>query len=176
MTIMSATSTARWVPTHTPAAPASGALFDATRRYRYLLWRRWAEAGAVVVFVMLNPSTADAERDDPTIRRCGGFARAWGFAAMTVVNLFALRATDPARLRRARDPIGCDNDRHIAAAAAAGDALVLAWGAHGGLGGRDRAVLALVADRRPECLGVTRAGQPRHPLYLPRATRPRPLY
>ena len=174
MRIVSATSTARWVATHTPASE-SGALFDPTRRYRYRLWRRWAHEGPVVVFVMLNPSTADARRDDPTIRRCAGFARAWGYAGMTVVNLFALRATDPARLRRARDPIGWDNDRHIADAAAGGDALVVAWGAHGALGGRDRAVLALLAGRGAACLGMTRAGHPRHPLYLPRATQPRPL-
>jgi hypothetical protein len=124
---------------------------------------------------MLNPSTADAERDDPTIRRCGGFARAWGFGAMTVVNLFALRATDPARLRRARDPIGRDNDRHIAEAAAGADALVLAWGIHGALRDRDRAVLALLSELRPSCLGLTRGGHPRHPLYLPRAAAPVPF-
>lgn len=155
--------------------PGAGALFDRSGRYRYRLWRRWAAGGAAVAFVMLNPSTADAAHDDPTIRRCGGFARAWGFAAMVVVNLFALRATDPARLRRARDPVGRDNDHHIAAAAAGCDHLVLAWGAHGALGGRDRAVLALLAGRRPSCLGLTRAGQPRHPLYLPGATRRRPF-
>ena len=152
-----------------------GATFSRDRRYRYRLWRRWDRTRPVVAFVMLNPSTADAERDDPTIRRCGGFARGWGFSAMTVVNLFALRATDPARLRRARDPIGPDNDDHIAAAAAGCDALVLAWGAHGALGGRDRDVLALLRGCRPACLGVTRSGQPRHPLYLPSATRRRPF-
>lgn len=153
--------------------PPGGALFDATRRYRYLLWRRWGHGGTVA-FVMLNPSTADAARDDPTIRRCAGFARTWGFGGMAVVNLFALRATDPARLRRARDPVGRENDHHIAAAAATADAVVVAWGVHGGLGARDRAVLALLAGLRPRCLGVTRAGQPRHPLYLPAATRSRP--
>ena len=150
-------------------------MFDDSGRYRYQLGRRWAAGGPVVAFVMLNPSTADAERDDPTIRRCAGFARRWGFAAMTVVNLFALRATDPARLRRARDPVGPANDGHIAAAAAGADAVVLAWGAHGDLRGRDRDVLALLAGVRPACLGVTRGGQPRHPLYLPRATRRRPF-
>ncbi len=123
---------------------------------------------------MLNPSTADAERDDPTIRRCAGFARSWGFGGMTVVNLFALRATDPARLRRARDPVGRDNDRHIAAAASAG-LVVVAWGVHGRLGERDRAVLALLSGCRPGCLGTTRGGHPRHPLYLPAATRCRPF-
>jgi hypothetical protein len=150
-------------------------VFDASRRYRYRLWRRWAEGGAVIAFVMLNPSTADARRDDPTIRRCTGFARGWGFAAMTVVNLFALRATDPVRLRRARDPVGPDNDGYILAAASESDALVVAWGNAGAMCGRDRAVLALLADRPAECLGLTGAGRPRHPLYLPRATRRLPL-
>lgn len=124
---------------------------------------------------MLNPSTADAERDDPTIRRCASFARAWGLGGMTVVNLFALRATDPARLRRARDPIGRDNDRHIAEAAAGADRVVVAWGVHGTLRDRDRAVLALLAGARPRCLGLTRGGHPRHPLYLSARTRSRPF-
>jgi hypothetical protein len=155
-------------------SPEGSAVFDRHGRYRYQLKRRWAGGGRAIAFVMLNPSTADAERDDPTIRRCGGFARAWGFSAMTVVNLFALRTTDPARLRRARDPIGPGNDEHIAAAASSCDALVLAWGAHGALGGRDHDVLALLHGCRPACLGVTRSGQPRHPLYLPSATRRRP--
>lgn len=152
-----------------------GAAFDASKRYRYRLWRRWAEGGALVTFVMLNPSTADARRDDPTIRRCAGFARGWGFAAMTVVNLFALRATDPVRLRRARDPVGPGNDGYILAAAAESDALVVAWGNAGALRERDRDVLRLLADQRAECLGLTGAGRPRHPLYLPGSTRRRPL-
>ena len=151
------------------------ALFDDSGRYRYRLGRRWADGGPAIAFVMLNPSTADAERDDPTIRRCAGFARAWGFAGMEVVNLFALRATDPARLRRARDPVGPGNDRHIAAAAGGADVVLLAWGNCGALRGRDRQVVALLAGLRPACLGVTQSGQPRHPLYLPRATRRRPF-
>jgi hypothetical protein len=147
-----------------------GAIFDRSGRYRYRLWRRWG-AGERVGFVMLNPSTADAERDDPTIRRCTGFARTWGFGSMVVVNLFALRSPDPARLRRAREPVGRDNDRHIIEAAGACDVVVLAWGMHGRLRDRDRAVLDLLAGQALRCLGQTRAGQPRHPLYLPRAAR-----
>ena len=166
---MLATSAEAWAE-----LPPRGALFDASARYRYCLWRRWS-AGGTVAFVMLNPSTADAERDDPTIRRCAGFARAWGFGGMTVVNLFALRATDPARLRRARDPVGRDNDRHIAAAAAGARMVVVAWGVHGDLAGRDRTVLALLVGRRPRCLGVTSGGHPRHPLYLAATTRHRPF-
>ncbi len=136
--------------------------------YRYLLWRRWADA-ASVLFVMLNPSTADALRDDPTIRRCLGYARAWGFGAVEVVNLFAWRATDPRELRRAGDPVGPGNDRVIAEAAARNHAVIAAWGLHGALLDRGSRVAALLAPFGARCLGATAAGMPRHPLYL-RAT------
>jgi|SRR5690349_11377452 len=149
-----------------------GAREDRTGRYRFTLWRALPGGLGRVLFIMLNPSTAGARQDDPTIRRCIGFARAWGFARMDVVNLFALRATHPADLRRARDPVGAGNDRAIAAAARRADLVVAAWGVHGALAARDRAVRALLADRPLHCLGVTRAGHPRHPLYLPAATRP----
>ncbi|MCB9559623.1 MAG: DUF1643 domain-containing protein [Kofleriaceae bacterium] len=140
---------------------------DADEPYRWRLWRRWAEAPPCV-FVMLNPSTADDRHDDPTIRRCVGFARAWGFGGVEVVNLFALRATDPADLRAAAAPVGAGNDAAIAAAVARGraGAIVVAWGVHGALHGRDREVAARLAPYRPRCLGVTRDGAPRHPLYV----------
>ena len=157
----------------------STALFDPARRYRYRLTRTWDPSLPTVTFVMLNPSTADAERDDPTIRRCTSFARTWGFGALVVVNLFALRTPYPDRLRRARDPVGPDNDRHILRAVRASHTTVLAWGAHGAIRGRDGEVLALIARRQVcrirRCLGVTRGGQPRHPLYLPRHARPVPF-
>ncbi len=150
----------------------SGAAFSADRRYRYRLWRRWG-SGPVVGFCMLNPSTADASRDDPTIRRCIGFAHAWGYAGLEVLNLFGLRATQPWMLRRADDPVGRDNDAHVRAAAADVVAVVIAWGVHGTLGARDREMLALLSPRtRLLALGWTRAGQPRHPLYLRGDVRP----
>lgn len=153
-----------------------GAVFDRTGRYRYALTRRWAAEGPPVLFVLLNPSTADAERDDPTIRRCIGFARDWGHGAVEVANLFAWRATRPADLRRAPAPVGPRNDRHLLAAAGRAARIVLAWGVHGALHGRDAAVLALLRreGHALECLGVTGGGQPRHVLYLPRDTAPRP--
>jgi hypothetical protein len=154
---------------------SGGAREDRTGRYRLLLWRAWAGGEGCVVFVMLNPSTADARRDDPTVRRCMGFARAWGFGRLEVVNLFALRATDPTALRRARKPIGRGNDRAIVDAVRRGDVVVAAWGVHGALGGRDAAVRALLADRPLHCLGVTRGGHPRHPLYLRAGSRPVPF-
>src|SRR5689334_18589152 len=113
--------------------PTGGALFDPTGRYRYRLWRQWDPAKPAVAFVMLNPSTADATTDDPTIRRCFGFAQGWGFGRLEVVNLFALRATDPRELARHPDPVGPANDAHIAAALALTDQAVAAWGCGGAL-------------------------------------------
>jgi hypothetical protein len=124
---------------------------------------------------MLNPSTADASRDDATIRRCASFSRAWGFGAMVVVNLFALRATDPRRLREAADPVGPRNDGAIRGAAGGSDAVVAAWGRHGSLRGRDERVLDLLRDHDVRLLGVNADGSPRHPLYLPASTRTRPM-
>jgi hypothetical protein len=152
------------------------ALFDASGRYRYRLRRQWRQPpGRPVLFVLLNPSTADAVRDDATIRRCLGFARAWGYGALEAVNLFALRTTDPALLRRAGDPVGPENDAHIAAAVAAADLVVAGWGAHGAYRARDQEVIALILRQQALWhLGLTRDGRPRHPLYLPRDMRPQP--
>jgi hypothetical protein len=145
------------------------ACFSACRRYRYSLWRRWGPGPAVMV-VGLNPSTADAIHNDPTIRRCLGFARAWGYGALCMTNLFAYRALDPARLKRVKDPIGAEND-HSLQQLARGAALILAaWGNHGGLHGRDLVVRGLLPELH--ILGLTRMGQPRHPLYLPRGLQP----
>ncbi len=106
----------------------STATFDPTRTYRFHLSRTWDPAGPVVAFVMLNPSTADAHRLDPTVRRCVGFAAAWGFGALEVVNLFAFRATDPTDLSRCRDPVGTGNDRVVLEVARRADRVVVAWG------------------------------------------------
>jgi hypothetical protein len=127
----------------------------------------------VIGFCMLNPSTADAARDDPTIRRCIGFARSWGYAGVEVVNLFALRATDPRELWRVRDPVGPDNDRALKDATRRIAGMVLAWGAHGALLDRDRDVLRLLSPRtRLLALGWTVRRRPRHPLYLRRDVSP----
>lgn len=150
------------------------ATFDATGRYRYRLTRVWDTTRRRVTFVLLNPSTADENQDDPTIRRCMGFARAWGYGGVQVLNLFAWRATRPRDLFCAADPVGPENARHLRAAARAGGPVVVAWGAHGAWRGQDRAVLALLRARRcnPLCLGVTRNGQPRHVLYVRRDAKP----
>lgn len=150
------------------AAPATArsAILSPCGTYRYELTRRWSDR-PLAGWVMPNPSTADAEVDDPTIRRCVGFAKAWGFGGIVVRNLYALRATDPAELRAHPEPIGPDNAEHLVRAAK--DALTIcAWGAHGARDDRSRHVAALLeaagADLR--CLALTADGQPRHPLYL----------
>lgn len=144
--------------------------------YRYLLTRRWGH-GKTATFVMLNPSTADAEVDDPTIRRCVGFAAALGCAALAVVNLYAWRATKPADLWRAPDPVGEKADRYLTLLARAARAerapLIAAWGANA-RPDRVAAVLALPGMDRLTALGVTKDGAPRHPLYLPAAATPAP--
>lgn len=156
---------------------AQGATFDPSEQYRYCLWRRWDASAQTVTFVMLNPSTADGERDDPTIRRCIGFAQTWGYGTLYVVNLFAYRATHPRDLFRAADPVGPDNDRHLRATVQHTDRLIVAWGNRGTWGGQHRAFLAMLAavGRSPDCLGLTQQGQPRHPLYQRRTCRPQPF-
>ena len=150
-----------------------GALFSRDRRYRYRLWRRWDPARAQIAFCMLNPSTADEHADDPTIRRCIGFAREWGYGGVEIVNLFALRATDPRELMTARDPIGRRNDSYLIETSRRSAAVVIAWGIHGAFRSRGAVARGLLSPRaRLLALGWTREGEPRHPLYLRRDVRP----
>lgn len=141
-------------------------------RYRYALGRRWGDGGTVA-FVMLNPSTADATMDDPTIRRCMGFAKTWGYGGLVVANLYAYRATKPADLWKVADPIGPDNDQHLVWVAEGCDQIVAAWGAHA-KPDRIAAVLALPGMDRLTALALTKDGQPRHPLYLRGDLTPQP--
>lgn len=138
--------------------------------YRYSLLRDWSPEDTML-FIMLNPSTADADLDDPTIRRCIGFAQREGCGALEVVNLFAFRATDPADMKAAEDPVGPNNDQTIREALHASEApkhVVCGWGVHGSFMDRDKAVYELVWNMgyQPMALGVTKDGHPRHPLYL----------
>lgn len=136
--------------------------------YRYSLWRMWGEAnGPYVLFCMLNPSTADALEDDPTIRRCIGFAQRWNMSRLCVVNLYAFRATDPADLFKAADPIGPYNDTWLHTEARQASKLVVAWGSKA-LPAREKAVTQLLKAYGPlYCLRLTKDGHPGHPLYLP---------
>lgn len=146
-------------------------------RYRYELTRRWA-GGPVATFVMLNPSTADGEQDDPTIRRCIGYAKAWDCGGLRVYNLYAYRAAKPADLFKADDPIGPDNDAWLRAMAdVAVDEhapIVAAWGVNA----RPERVAEVCRMRgmaqQLRALDTTKDGHPRHPLYLLAGLTPRP--
>jgi hypothetical protein len=145
--------------------------------YRYCLERRWSGGKGLCGFIMLNPSTADEHRDDPTIRRCIGFAKAWGYAGLKVGNLFALRATDPRALFAARDPVGDPANRQALLRLIEEATLILcAWGEFSAANDRGREAVALMHGRGrvPHCLGLTKRGAPRHPLYVPATTRPVP--
>ncbi len=143
-----------------------GACFDPTGLYRYSLWREWDATAPRVGFVMLNPSRADAVVNDPTIRRCMGFARSWGYGSLEVMNLFAYRTTDPKSLSLVAEPIGTENDAHLVRLTQRTERIIVAWGNWGRLQGRDRQVLQLLSAASLHCLGTTKLGQPRHPLYL----------
>lgn len=180
---------------------AKGATISLCGRYRYRLWREWRlrpvqaqwdmweeedsspcvdGAGAQIgdplscVFVMLNPSTADGCEDDPTIRRCIGFAKRLKFDRLEVVNLFAHRATDPRELLALGhddEPVGVNNERHVSRALDHAGLIVCAWGAHGGHLGQDETMLGWIERHNYRgapvvALGLTKDGYPRHPLYL----------
>lgn len=142
--------------------------------YRYRLSRmtasplRWVKR---VCWVMLNPSTADEVNDDPTIRRVLGFSESWGCTHIDVVNLYALRATNPKELFAHLDPVGPENDEWIKEAAAGAELIVAAWGAHKMASGDRVQKVWNCAGRNLWCLGVTKSGAPRHPLYLPATTQ-----
>ena len=176
-----------------------GAKISPCGNYRYRLWREWRlhpapalwhlwtdDKGKPVVdgageqlgvpktcvFIMLNPSTADGEEDDPTIRRCVGFAKAWGYDRLDVLNLFAYRATDPKALLDLNHPGNKDAFDWVLTRAFPIGTIICAWGAHGGHIGQDETCLGWLGDRKRFALGLTRDGHPRHPLYLPLAAKP----
>lgn len=147
----------------------SVAVFSDCENYRYLLTRVWDPKGKKALFVMLNPSTADEFRNDPTVERCERRARALGFGAFRVTNIFAFRATDPKVMRAALDPIGPDNDQAIRQSASDwADTIVCAWGNHGQHLQRGAAVRYLLSNIGQPLfhLGITGVGEPKHPLYI----------
>lgn len=141
--------------------------------YRYVLGRQWSD-GPACMFIGLNPSTADAADDDPTIRRCVRFASDWGYGSLYMLNLFGFRATDPKRLTRVIDPIGAQNDDFLMEYAGRSKIIIAAWGNHGTLLGRDIQVRQTMCDELHHVhhLGLTKVNQPRHPLYLKADTVP----
>ena len=186
--------------TPSPPVPAAAAVFSPCGGYRWWLQRTWQPERPTLVFVGLNPSCADGQRDDPTLRRLVAYGRRWGFGRLEVINLFGAVATTPAALKRMADPVGADNEawirrclrrlgpwrceaipaRESAGAVPVGplgSLLWLGWGNGGAWRGRDRALLALVAEFavKPFALCRNASGQPRHPLYCPAAMTPGPF-
>lgn len=158
----------------------SVAVYSDCERYRYLLTRVWDARLPRALFVMLNPSTATEVQNDPTVERCERRARALGFGAFRVTNIFAWRATDPREMRAQPDPVGPENDaalrESVTWASGAQDRIICAWGAHGAHLGRGAAVEQLLREVSPALfhLGLTAAGAPKHPLYIAYSCPPQP--
>lgn len=154
---------------------ASEAVYSDCEAYRYLLTRVWAP-GKRALFIMLNPSTATEVQNDPTVERCERRARALGFGAFRVTNIFAYRATDPKVMRAAADPVGPGNDAAILGSLGWADQVICAWGNHGDHLARGAAVGAMLrASGVPLWhLGLTGSGHPRHPLYIGYDQQPQP--
>lgn len=155
---------------------ASVAVYSDCERYRYVLTRVWDEAAPRLTYVMLNPSTATEVQNDPTIERCERRARALGYGGIKITNIFAWRDTDPKKLKQAKEPVGPENDALVAEAAAWADLTLCGWGAHGDHRGRGAEIAAVLrATGRPlATLGTSKAGHPRHPLYISYQTQPTP--
>jgi len=154
--------------------PNSGAAFSRCRRWRYLLWRRWDARKPVANFLMLNPSTADEVKLDPSCTRARRYAERWGFGGVLVTNIFGWRATDPEEMKEARDPVGRGNDAAILRAAREAGVVVCAWGNHGAHLGRAAKVAEMLKAEKIalHVLRVNGAGEPAHPLYLPGSLDP----
>jgi hypothetical protein len=157
--------------------PWSGAHFSPCAAWRYTLWREWRHDAPQVTFVMLNPSTADESKNDPTVERCERRARLAGYGRLEVVNIFALRSTDPAALYKHADPIGPGNDEAIAESVRTAQMVVCGWGSHGAYLNRGLAVLRLIRalGKVPHALRRNQDGSPGHPLYVPYELTPQPM-
>lgn len=153
------------------------AVFSPCERYRYTLERIWDEGKPFANFICLNPSTATATKDDPTNRRCRGFAWDWGMGGMITTNVFGWRSTDPKGLKDPEEPVGADNDRWIMEIASRAGVVVVAWGNHARLNSRSRDVARLLLDGgiAATALAVNGSGEPKHPLYLSAELRPQPF-
>ena len=148
----------------------SDAFFSKDRKHRYALWRVWNNKLPKVLFIGLNPSTADEVKDDPTIRRCINYAKDWGYGGYIMGNIFAYRSTDPKNLKITNNPIGIDNNSWLIKLHSEASLTIGAWGNHGKYLDRGREVINLIDDLY--CLKVTKEGHPSHPLYLPGNLKP----
>lgn len=158
------------------------ATFSPDRLYRYTLWREWSVDSLTgcaddlpnihryLMVIGLNPSTADETKDDPTIRKCIGFAKRWGFGALCMTNLFAWRDTDPVKMKKVAEPIGPENDRVLSEIAIGAGMKLAAWGKHGSHKGRAHKALNFLSGLH--ALKLNGDGSPMHPLYVPYETVP----
>lgn len=146
----------------------SGAQLSSDRKYRYALWRTWQEGDGHVMFIGLNPSTADETEDDPTIRRCMSFAKRLGYGGIYMLNLFAYRATSPKDLMKADGPVGAENDKYLVMYFDILAFNIACWGTHGAFVNRGETVIELLGRENLHCFGLTKNGQPKHTLYLKR--------
>lgn len=148
------------------------AILSEDRKYRYILSRIWDETKPTVLFIGLNPSTADENEDDPTIRRCINFAKNWGFGGLLMANLFAFRSTKPQALFSAQDPIGSENNYYIKEYAEKSELIIACWGNHGRFNNRSQQVYELIDSLN--CLDTNKSGEPKHPLYIRSDAKPKP--
>lgn len=148
------------------------AILSEDRKYRYILSRTWDETKPTVLFIGLNPSTADENEDDPTIRRCINFAKSWGYDGLIMANLFAFRTTNPQGLYSEKNPVGSENDYYIKKFANKSEKIIACWGNHGRFNNRSQIVYELVDSLH--CLDTNKSGEPKHPLYIRSDAKPKP--
>ncbi len=148
----------------------SDALFSKDRAYRYALWRIWDKSLPKILFIGLNPSTANEIKDDPTNRRCKRYAYDWGYGGYIMSNIFAYRSTDPKKLKTINDPIGPKNNYWLKKLNKEATLTIGAWGNHGTLLNRGKKVINIIDELY--CLRITKEGHPSHPLYLPSNLKP----
>ena len=153
-----------------PILTQSGAQFDSERRYRYALWRIWDDTKPWVLFIGLNPSTADEQANDATLIKCIHFANSWGYGGVYMANLFAYRATDPMNMKSAADPIGLENDAWLDRLYMEAGLVVAAWGNHGVHLGRSDIIRSRFSQMK--CLHINSTREPAHPLYQPNSSVP----
>lgn len=149
------------------------AIFSKCRNYRYALWRTWDDSKPFVMFIGLNPSTADETSDDTTLTRCISYAKAWGFGGVCMANLFAFRATKPSAMKASSNPIGKENNKWLKKLANDASLVVAAWGNDGSYLKRSEQVSELLPNLH--CLKINKSSEPAHPLYLAAKLKPVPM-
>ena len=147
-----------------------GAIFSKCRIYRYVLWRTWDLKKPKIMFLGLNPSTADEINNDPTVTRCINYSKSWGYGGLYMMNIFSFRTTYPSKLKQSNNPIGKDNDKWILKIAKDVDKCVGAWGNDGKFLNRSKTIFELIPVLY--CLKINKSGEPSHPLYLKSTLKP----